>query len=947
MALVTIPPQLWPFAISSTVHAVSNFFNAFKIRRQQFEISRFNAEQQEKLEDRRQKIQLAQMKQHYLQHQENLDFQARQSQLNREHQTELEAFRQQVNLMINDRNLEFQTWRWEQEQALQSELASYNRETQQLIASYQRETARQLPEVNKLYETWPLRIVPSQILKENHNAIQPLKVIIAPPEIDFDKFAANTNTGVPKLEKSLAEGLRQFFSQYYPLNHDERPVEFLGGAWDAKRFHGETSIKALFSMLNSEPILVIESEIDGDFLNIRFAYWTPAQSSYHYASVVTGFRYRELIYESAKKRAKEWKSARDLLLKQGKDPKVINAIDTYNLEILEEEEQLAQLGVDINQLPPRYKLQTSDFEVLSQFLKLNHCLIAGLISDAYHLLQHDTFPILPHYLQDLVIEESSFDLIKSIVKSYQQLLQTLHLERPAFASDIAMNLALEFAQLEDKQWAKLLLMDSINYWLIGHGISPCNNLEDHITTVNHSLSIANADYVKKLEYCLKLLEEDSDVALFSKALTQTKQQALAEFVSTLICEEAEKEEYINIYQQAIEGIVEAQHKLGEMYLEGEGIEKDQSKAFKWFKLAAEQGNDDAQMMVGVLYLLDEEIEQDYSKAFKWLSLAAEQNSDAQYMLGQMYEKGEGIEQDHSKALCWYTLAAEKNPTAQAVLGIFYYSGHIVEQDYSKAFELFSLATEQNSNKSHVSDAQYMLGRMYYEGKGIEQDYSKALKWLNLAAEQGEAMAQRLLGIMYDEGKGVEQNYSEAFKWLKLAAEQKEDPDLQNRIGEMYLKGQGIEQNYAEAVKWFKLAAEQEYAMAQRALGIMYLEGNGVKQSDSKAFKWLKLAAKQGDAYTQDLLGRLYCIKKANYIKGYKWLKLSAQQGNTETQEYLMKLYLNKKILEDHFNELYNELHELTDLNEVPIDATPDSYNFLWEDVELPSPKLLASKIIKL
>ena len=345
-------PVLAAFGLGSLVNAAVSFFSGEKSRGQNWDIARFNAAQQERLEAGRQQMQVAQMKLNYLQQVENRAFQAEQAErsrayqaeqarLSREHQAELERFRQQVQQEINERNLQFQGWKLGKEQELQRELANYNRETQQLIATFQRETALRQPEVSKLYETWPLRIVPLQILNDQPNGGNPpLKVIIAPPEVDSDKFGA-TVAGVPKLEKGLAEGLRNFFGKHYPLEHAQRPVEFLGGAWDAKRFHGESSIKALFSMLNSEALLVLESEIDGDYLNMRFAYWAAGQARYTYAPVLTRFPYRESVYESAKARAQKWEKPHDLLLQQGKNPKLLNEVDTHNLEVLRENAQLA------------------------------------------------------------------------------------------------------------------------------------------------------------------------------------------------------------------------------------------------------------------------------------------------------------------------------------------------------------------------------------------------------------------------------------------------------------------------------------------------------------------------------------------------------------------------------------------------------------------------------
>ena len=542
-----LPALAIPILGASALGSITNFFSGEKSRGQNWDIARFNAAQQEKLEASRQQMQVAQMKLNYLQQAENRAFQAEQAErnrayqaeqaernralqaeqarLSREHQAELERFRQQVQQEINERNLQFQGWKLGKEQELQRELAHYNRETQQLMAKFQRETTLQLPEVNKLYETWPLRIVPLQILNDQTTGGNPpLRVIIAPPEVDSDKFGA-TVAGVPKLEKALAEGLRNFLGKHYPLEHAQRPVEFLGGAWDAKRFHGETSIKALFSMLNSEAVLVLESEIDGDYLNMRFAYWAAGQARYAYVPVVTRFNYRESVYESAKARARKWQVPHDVLKQQGKDPKKLNEIDTHNLEVLQEDEQLAQFGVDVSQLPPRYRLRTDDFEPLSQFLSLNHCMVAGLLADVHHLLQHDTAPVLPQWLQTFLVQGVSAELLQPVIDAFRQVLQGLASERAAWAADLSVEFATSLASLPDKTWAQAMVTDSLQYWLHSRGEQTIpDTLEARIAAARAILTVADAAYVQKLQTCLNVLDAQTHALALQKALE--KQQHL-------------------------------------------------------------------------------------------------------------------------------------------------------------------------------------------------------------------------------------------------------------------------------------------------------------------------------------------------------------------------------------------------------------------------------------
>ncbi len=284
-----------------------------------------------------------------------------------------------------------------------------------------------------------------------------------------------------------------------------------------------------------------------------------------------------------------------------------------------------------------------------------------------------------------------------------------------------------------------------------------------------------------------------------------------------------------------------------------GMNKNTEEAIKLYKLSAEQGNEVAQCNLGMMYKTGEGVTQDYELAVKWLKLSAEQgNAIAQNTLGQMYENGESVPQDYEQAVKWFKLAAEQGNTyGQSNLGFMYFNGRGIQQNYTEALKWFTLSAEQNNYNACA-----MLGLMYKGGHGTSKDYAKAFKWYKIAAERGHVVAQQALGEMYESGTGVTKNYEEAIKWYKLAAEQ-ENAQAQNNLGHMYQWGIGVPPNNEEAVKWYKLAAEQGNAYGQSNLGYMYQYGAGVTQNYEEAVKWYKLAAEQGNAFAQKKLGDKY------------------------------------------------------------------------------------------
>ena len=133
----------------------------------------------------------------------------------------------------------------------------------------------------------------------------------------------------------------------------------------------------------------------------------------------------------------------------------------------------------------------------------------------------------------------------------------------------------------------------------------------------------------------------------------------------------ELNEYI---KKAEEGDVNSQVLLGLTYLNGtDEITTNDKEAFKWFKVAAEQGNPIAQFHLGEFYAYGKEVEQDFNEAFKLIKSAAEQgDAEAQFHLGAYYDIGIGITQDYNEAFRWYKAAAEQGHAGgQFDLGVCY------------------------------------------------------------------------------------------------------------------------------------------------------------------------------------------------------------------------------------------------------------------------------------
>jgi TPR repeat protein len=109
-------------------------------------------------------------------------------------------------------------------------------------------------------------------------------------------------------------------------------------------------------------------------------------------------------------------------------------------------------------------------------------------------------------------------------------------------------------------------------------------------------------------------------------------------------------------------------------------------------IVARNGSSEAKHKVGKMYALGKGVKQNYEAAFRWFWLAAmegEGNSDSQYNLGVMYENGRGVDKNDKEALRWFRLSA-KDGNEHAVerliaLGLWN-SDDSAEQKYPKVIQ---------------------------------------------------------------------------------------------------------------------------------------------------------------------------------------------------------------------------------------------------------------------
>ena len=183
---------------------------------------------------------------------------------------------------------------------------------------------------------------------------------------------------------------------------------------------------------------------------------------------------------------------------------------------------------------------------------------------------------------------------------------------------------------------------------------------------------------------------------------------------------------------------------------------DKLAAVKALEYAADQGHAVASWKLGRMYAEGDGVPRNELKAFEYFSRIADDHADEP--------------PDSPRA----------GVVASAFVALGSYFGEGIKGSLApnpeKAAEMYLYAA------SYFGDpgAQYHLAQLYLAGKGVDQDERQAARWFNLAAEKGHRPAQARLGRMLVDGQGVPRERARGLMWLTIA-KQGADPKREGWI----------------------------------------------------------------------------------------------------------------------------------------------------------------------
>lgn len=184
-----------------------------------------------------------------------------------------------------------------------------------------------------------------------------------------------------------------------------------------------------------------------------------------------------------------------------------------------------------------------------------------------------------------------------------------------------------------------------------------------------------------------------------------------------------------ILAAARDGELEAQALLGQILLDGHGIERDPALAMTWFGIAAERGHSMARNMLGRCLEHGWGCEADPASAAGHYAFAAEAGLDwAMYNLANLLATGRGVARDEARALALYRRAAELgHAKSMNLVGRFYEEGLVVPRDAEAAHRWYRRSAEAGDFRGQFSHATVLAEAGDLDG---------ALPWLQRALQGG-------------------------------------------------------------------------------------------------------------------------------------------------------------------------------------------------------------------
>ena len=232
------------------------------------------------------------------------------------------------------------------------------------------------------------------------------------------------------------------------------------------------------------------------------------------------------------------------------------------------------------------------------------------------------------------------------------------------------------------------------------------------------------------------------------------------------------------------------YKIGKLYYEGKGCERDVELAYKYFMKSAECKNKNAYYALGKTCSDKTSPHYDPVRAEQYYIKAYNEYTDS--------ETGESHAPSYLKIAMADLYANQKNDKIY---------------DIDKAIDIYKECIETNAD----SMAMFKLGSLYLKGKGVEKNIELGLHYLNNAIDGGNSFAKVTLADFYADSTHSRYNITKAIQLYKNCITNDSDSYSMSRLGSIYLFGHGVDKDEALGLKYLNDAVANGNEHAKKTI----------------------------------------------------------------------------------------------------------------------------------
>ena len=364
-------------------------------------------------------------------------------------------------------------------------------------------------------------------------------------------------------------------------------------------------------------------------------------------------------------------------------------------------------------------------------------------------------------------------------------------------------------------------------------------------------------------------------------------------------------------------------RLGSIYFNGNGVEKNTVLGLQYLNHAAKSGNKYAKITLAGIYSNGDNEFYDMAKAIRLYKDCAENENEpdpfSMYRLGAIYLKGKGVEKDIELGLHYLNNAiAGGNSFAKVTLANFYADSTHDMYDIAKAIQLYKDCAENEDEPDPFS--MYKLGSIYIKGNGVEKNIELGLHYLNNAIDGGNSFAKVTLADFYADSTHDMYDIAKAIQLYKDCAENEDEPDpfSMYKLWSIYIKGNGVEKNIELGLHYLNNAIDGGNSFAKVTLADFYADSTHSRYNITKAIQLYKDCIKNdSDSYSMSRLGSIYLFGHGvdkDEALGLKYLNDAVANGNEHAKKTI-EFYNNMKhsmAISASFSLAYHFLSALSD-----------------------------------